>query len=258
MWRQLSGLLFPFMWIRYSFGLLLLLYGLLLATSSHAAPSSSFSYPDTDEWLLLNVNKKQIPVVAVASLIRPEGNVIIIQGKDEQRFEWDILFFLRHRLAEKGWNTLGLNIPKPPGRLVFLEPEQQLAAAIELLQKKNSLPIYVMLFGEGAGALLSQLATSNNLPVKGILLISSYAQRKASYEGLIKAIDDWTYPLFDIKAQYDYSQVNLDQRVRDQIFEKRPSHYRPFTLLGANHTYSEAQEVLLKWVYGWMSKQSTR
>lgn len=57
------------------------------------------------------VNNKKSSVVYIPDLANKNSALIIIQGKEERLFERDILKYLRHKLPENGWPTLGVNIP---------------------------------------------------------------------------------------------------------------------------------------------------
>ncbi len=220
------------------------------------ATPKDVAFPDQGEWLTIKANNKQCPVVYIPALSKRRGALIIIQGIEERRFERDILKYLRYQLPENGWSTLGINIPNSKANTDVIDPSKQLEQAVALLQKAGNRVIYILLYGEDSAKLLSYFINNKVRNINGIIFLSSYSKKRSNYNLLVKNIKTWRMFIFDIKAQYDYHNVETNLKLRDKIFDEVPGYHRDLTILGAAHDYMDSKKVLMKWIRGWMLRYS--
>lgn len=222
------------------------------------AQASKVAFPDMDEWRTIKVGAKMCSVVYIPALGKKKGALIIIQGKEQRRFEYQILNYLRHQLPEYGWSTLGINIPRVNAKSTFLAPEMQLSQSLSLLKEAGHKAVFVLLYGEGAGNLLAHFINEKRRDFSGILLLSAYAEKRSHYDTLVKLIKTWRTFVFDIRAQFDLSFVEADFKLRRKIFDETPKFYRQVILAGAQHNYWDTKNALTKWVWGWMRRYSKK
>lgn len=226
---------------------------LMVGMSSFAA-----ALPDQGDWQTINVEDSQVPVVYISAMAKKKGALILIQGKEERGYETAIIDYLRHKLPELGWSTLGINIPNQQTTSKWLAPEKQLSQSVLLLKNKGHKSIYVLLKGADAAALLTSFINQKVRDINGIILLSGYTAKRENYQELVKNIKTWRVFVFDIKAQYDYQKIEKDFALRDKIFDEVPAYHRAFTLPGAAHNYMDSKSDLARWLHGWMSRFSNQ
>lgn len=236
--------------------LIYLLLSVSIWSSSYAASGNKVIFPDNGDWREISVDATQYPVVYIPALGKKEGALIIIQGKEERRFERDIIAYLRTQLPEHDWSTLGLNIPSAKLPKVLIAPEEQLSQSILLLKSEGHNKIYVLLYGEDAAKLLGHFIQQRVRDIQGVILLSAYAAERDDYDTLVKNIKSWRLYVYDIDAQFDYDFVKSDIKLRKKIFEETPGFYRQFSLPGASNDYVDPREVLMKWIRGWMLRHA--
>ncbi len=243
--HQLSRLLF------------LILSLLFMSTSLHAADKKAMAkknnvpFPDVGQWVPFEVEKKKLEIVYIPTQEKKKAAVVIIQGRDQKAYEHEIVKYLRRELPEHGFNTYGVNIPHGKNMLDS-DYSKLVPKVIEFVKKNGDKNVFIVLYGEGAGDFLSCFTTKPPKSLKGIVLLSSYAKEKKKYDKVVKDIKKWKkLPLFDIRAQFDFSAVDRDFKLRQSIFDGKGKLYRDWILQGALHDYIATKSALTKWLRGW-------
>lgn len=208
-----------------------------------------------DIYLDIEIAGKKGQLVYIDALNKQQGGLIIVQGKQEQRFEYEILRYLRHQLPEVGWATLGVNIPNNHKNTnIKILVDAQIQKGIEIIKSKGYQKVYILFYGEDAGLFLSAFASENKSNLSGIILLSAYTKVTKNYDKVKSVIKNWGIPVFDIKAQYDFEQVDSDFLLRKNIFKRKKSIYQNLSLVGAEHDYKDSMPFLKKRIWGWMHR----
>ncbi len=213
---------------------------------------------------------------------RESGAVLILHERGEYPAWPDVVSPLARGLPRYGWSTLALRLPTPspatPGSSEAgnsdardsLEQTIRLTidAAIARLQKEGVSVIVLLGYGLGAAMAQTYLAQAPQDTVKALVAVSPYSTPGAeTFPGSV--------PVLDVFGERDLPQVirHIEERARDarragwmRTAQAQPfpaggresqegTRYRPQLISGAGHDYRGFEELLLKYVLGWLRRQ---
>lgn len=226
--------------------------GLFVFSPSHSAEQqANIAFPDTGVWLPVETEGGSVDVVYIPTLEKKKAAVVIIQGEKNNAYQREIVKYLRQQLPKYGYSTLGVNIPHGDKPVTEAKLSALMPKVLQMLNQRGDKKVFVLLYGQNSAELFSCFINYRQKQLKGLVLLSSYAPDKKAYDPLIAALTVWKLKILDIKAQFDYADVNRNFKWRNIIFDGRDMIYRPLVVQGAEHGFESSKAPLMKWLRGW-------
>jgi alpha/beta superfamily hydrolase len=182
---------------------------------------------------------------------------IVMHGRDVHPNWADVVFPLRSGLAENGWATLSLQMPIGPRDGSFSDSVEMLpqavpriAAGIGYLQEQGYTNIVLVAHSFGAQMGTYYLAHGADDGVSAFVSVGL----AAAEVGLMKTADFMekiTLPMLDLYGSEDFDNVLSTAWVRAGA-QKSNEAYTQFEVEGADHFFSNHDEVLLDTVVQWL------
>lgn len=189
----------------------------------------------------------------------PGNAAIILHDISSYPDQKPVVHELRTQLPRHNWATLALQMPVRETSAseadyypLFPESHTRVRAAIEYLQSIGVTNIAVI--GYGLGALMSVFSVNENAKDLAALVTISLATpdstvSQAQTETFIKNI---ALPFFDIYAEFDIPAVTNTADRRKLAGRDNPV-YRQKMMDGEDHAFKQENELLVKWVYSWLT-----
>lgn len=194
---------------------------------------------------------------------RARGAVILVHGLGAHPDWPEVISPLRRGLPEVGWSTLSIQMP-------LLSPDRQLSeyggtvrvgaarihAALNYLLNNKQENIVIVGYGFGAAVAADYLAANRHKDLRAFVGISMQAQAflnpRLQLPARLEKID---LPLLDIYGSRDYDEVlkqTDDRRLAGTKNDRR--NYYQITVEGADHYYTDLDDVLLRQIRGWLER----
>lgn len=171
--------------------------------------------------------------------------LIIISDRSSAPTEQQLLMPLQKKFNARKWQTLTL-----PWQANSKISTALLTHAIKHLQKNKCKYIFALGHGAGGDALLRFLVDDAHKALKGGVVLAAYPSKFTPEEQ--KQLQKIARPLFDIKAQHDYSQAQRAAARRRAIFRNLPAQrYRTLNMAGADHDFTYLTDVLTANIHNW-------
>ncbi|MGD8926720.1 MAG: DUF3530 family protein [Thioalkalispiraceae bacterium] len=192
------------------------------------------------------------------------GGVIILHGMGVHPAWPDIIDPLRMALPEHGWHTLSLQMPILPNEVteekayapLFDEVPGRIQAGVDFLKAKGVTNIVIVGHSIGNVMAVYYMVKNPDPAVKAIAMVAAgpgYAKDpRTDILGNFSKID---VPVLDIYGSEDEQRISDNVKKRTQIARKQGyKNYTPVRVEGANHFFTNMQDVLIQRVSGWLKK----
>ena len=156
-----------------------------------------------------------------APAAKPRGAVLLTHGPGLHP-DHGVTGELRVHLADRGYNTLSLQMPVLPAEVddgsayAELHPEaaRRIAAGMRFLQDKGAGRIAIVSHAMGSGMAYEYLRRNRNAPVAAWAVLSFY--------GVFEDIAGRAFPVFDLYGEGDYRGIRGPASERAQILRSIP------------------------------------
>ncbi len=205
------------------------------------------------------------------------GAAIVLHDKAMHPDWQKVVQPLRLQLADKGWNTLSIQLPIQ-GKALDLEAltkfyadgAARVAAAVDYLRQKKVANIFIIAYGRGGYPAFSYVVNvletadkETTASIKGLVLVShsSYIGQpvakgqKPHPENTAAMIEKLKIPLLDIYGSYDNLAVLNSSQAKRAAANHAGIDFSQQQVLHADHFYQAQQQQLVQRIHGWMRRQ---
>ncbi len=192
-----------------------------------------------------------------------KGAVILLHDREAHPNWPDVIRPLRTGLADRGWETLSLQMPlagvDSDWRMyeqVIAEGSPRIAAAVAFLKQRKIKNI--VLLGHSLGGRMAVHYLEDAKPPKelrALVLIGMALEPEGSAVKTGEALAKVELPVFDLYGSRDLDSVlhSAKQRMAAGRMAKN-SGYRQVKMTGADHFFHRLERALVARVYAWISK----
>lgn len=256
---------------RYLIGLIfLLLAGAgFAATKSDTAKEKRWEEQIVPSLMVGEAVKLKAGDVEFLSLYAPNtdkktyGGVILIHGIGAHPAWPDIIEPLRINLSEHGWTTLSLQMPILGNEAnvqdyLPLMPEApgRIKAGVDYLKSKGIKNIVIIAHSMGTTMTNIYLSNKPDPAVHGYIAIGMSNPLPKQYDNAT-ALSKITLPMLDLYGSQDLEGVLRFAKARAASARKVNKRYTQLMIDGANHFFTDMQDVLVKRVRGWLKKNAS-
>jgi dienelactone hydrolase len=169
---------------------------------------------------------------------------------------------LRRDLAQRGWDSLSLQLPRPLNPLSKTDRQAaidqatgRIQAAFDLFadQQVNNL----VLLGHGLGAEMALAFVADNTAeqVRGLVAIGLAAGDGGDNDPVLQTIARLQRPMLDLYGEREAPQVLASAQARRATAKRnRQDNYRQDQVAGADHHFKGLQQSLLRRVGSWLRR----
>jgi predicted alpha/beta-hydrolase family hydrolase len=168
-----------------------------------------------------------------------------------------VVYPLRTRLPEAGWQTLSIQMPVLHNEAeyaeylpLFPETTPRIRAAIAFLQRNGAQKIVLLAHSLGARMTAYSLASTPQ-PVAGFAAIGMSGRAGAGNDNSLAHIGDIGIPMLDLFGSQDLPDVVSTAAARRTAGAANPG-YRQVEIEGADHFFEGEEEQLLEAVRDWL------
>ena len=190
------------------------------------------------------------------------GGAILLHGRGANPNWIDVVYPLRTKLPESGWETLSIQLPiTAPGapeegyQALIPEAFPRIDAAIEFLRQRQIKNIVLLGHSLGARMALEYLANNADQAVAAVVAVGLPASRDKPVSGTLLALQKVKLPLLDIYGSQDIGPVlsTLTERAAEAR-RAQNSDYRQIEVPGADHFFSGLDDELVQRVRAWLNR----
>lgn len=205
-----------------------------------------------------------LAIYTEASTDKPKGGVIVLHGIGVHPAWADVVNPLRTQLAERGWNTISLQMPILANDAkdsdyapLFKEVPGRIQAGVDYLKAKGMKKIAITGHSMGA-AMTSYYLVSNPDPAVKAFAITSGGPGLPK-DPRMDAIENFKHfknvYVLDLRGGEDTDRVKGAWKERGSMGSKiHGKHYESQVVPGANHFYSGKDKELVDVVGNWLDK----
>lgn len=192
-----------------------------------------------------------------------KGAVILLHDREAHPNWPDVIRPLRIGLAERGWETLSLQMPLAGidsdwhmYEQVVPEGSPRIAAAVEFLKKREIKNI--VLLGHSLGGRMAVHYLADAKPpkeIRALVVIGMALEPEDSPVKTKDALSKVEIPVFDLYGSRDLDPVlyTAKNRVAAARMAKNKA-YRQVRMTGADHFFHRLERALVARVYAWIGK----
>jgi len=199
------------------------------------------------------------------SSIKPaKGTIIVLHGIGVHPDWPDVVYPLRVKLAEQGWNTLSLQMPILANEAeakdyvpLFPEIAPRMQAAVDFIKGKGAKKIVIVAHSMGSTMAAYYLSKNSNPMVKGLVEIgvsgNPFKEPGLGYLDTLPNLKET--PILDLYGSEDLEPVLKSVAQRADVARKSGNtHYTQVMVKGANHFFKGKDTELVQEVKTWLNK----
>lgn len=217
------------------------------------------------EWLKTG-NSKVFSIYTESATEKTIGGAIILHGIGVHP-NWDqIIRPLRSQLPDFGWSTLSIQMPVLANDAKYSEYvplfsgiAPRINAAVKSLKAKGI--NNVVLIGHSMGATMAAyyMSLKPDDSIRAFVSIGSTGRMfKDPEKNYFKSLEKIKVPTVDIYGAIDLAEVMGSAKRKKQIAQKAGNkNYYQVKVAGANHFFAGKEDVLIKRVRGWITKNAS-
>jgi pimeloyl-ACP methyl ester carboxylesterase len=216
------------------------------------------------EWL--KVGKSKIfSIFTEYTTEKAVGAAIILHGIGVHP-NWDeIIRPLRSQLPDFGWSTLSIQLPVLANDAeysayapLFNDIAPRIDAAVKFLKAKGINNIVVIGHSMGASMGAYYMSQKPDKSITAFVSVGSTGRMfKDPEKNYFKSLEKITVPTVDIYGAIDLPDVINSAKRKNQIAKKAGNkNYTQIKIAGANHFFSNKEEILIKRIRGWLNKNA--
>ena len=192
------------------------------------------------------------------------GGAVILHGRGANPNWQDVVFPLRSRLAESGWETLSIQLPiaapdepEASTQALVAEAFPRIKAAIEFFRQRQIENIVLVGHSLGARMGIEYLASEPSQNVRALVAIglSGDNEKPVAGTGTLLALQKVKLPILDIYGSQDIESVLSTVTARATEAQRADNRdYRQLEVPGADHLFSGLADELVQRVRAWLRK----
>ena len=216
------------------------------------------------EWLKVG-KSKILSLYTEHSSEKAQGGAIIVHGVGVHP-NWDqIIRPVRSQLPEYGWSTLSVQMPvlvndakESEYATLFNEIAPRLNAAVKSLKAKGINNIVIIGHSLGATMAAYYLRKHPDKSIKALVAIGSTGSHfKDKSKNYFKSLETIKLPILDIFGTIDLPEVMQGAEKKKALAKKfGNTKYTQIKISGANHFFDNKEDILIKRVRGWLTKNA--
>ena len=190
------------------------------------------------------------------------GGVILLHDAGDHANGADMIAPLCHALALRGWDTLSVQLPRPSDPASAAEQAAavsqavpRLAAAVQFLKTRESVPISLVGHGLGARMALAYLEQGRDDALQALVAIGLALDEAegGDVDPVSRAISALQLPMLDLYGDRDHPEVTATAPIRRGAAKRNGREaYRQDRVMGADHRFNGLQEHLQRRVSSWL------
>ena len=216
------------------------------------------------EWLKVGKNKI-LAIYTENTTEKAIGGAIILHGSGVHP-NWDqVVRPLRSQLPDYGWSTLSLQLPVLDNEAdykdyipLFKEVAPRIKAGVAFLKAKGIRNIVIVAHSLGSSMAAYYMANKPDAAIRAFVAVGvSGNMHKKDKVGYLTSLKTIKVPVLDIFGSNDLTQVLQSEKSKLQIARKAGNkNYTQVKITGANHFFDNKDDVLVKRVRGWLTKNA--
>lgn len=190
------------------------------------------------------------------------GGAILLHDAGDHADWPEVISPLRRHLAERGWDSLSIQLPRPIDPLSPVERQAaieesgaRLQAAFDFFAAEGTRDLVLVGHGLGAEMALAYVANNPAEQVRGLVSIGLAAGEGGDEDTVLQTIARLQRPMLDLIGERDRPQVMISSRARQGAAKRAEQPgYRLDRIAGADHYFSGLQQSLLQRVGSWLRR----
>ena len=190
------------------------------------------------------------------------GAALILHGRGANPDWVDVIHPLRTRLPESGWDTLAIQLPLAAAGASDREwaatvPESlpRIEAALAFLRDRGIDDIVIISHSFGTHAAANYLSRRSDDGVRAWVAIGMPPDARYAETDTLGLLGRIRIPVLDLFGELDLERTLLSAGARRKAAEKAGNAaYRQRQVPGADHFFSDLDDLLVSIVRGWMAR----
>lgn len=194
------------------------------------------------------------------------GGAIVLHGSGVHP-NWDqVVRPLRSQLPDYGWATLSLQLPVLANDAdykeyipLFKDVAPRITAGVKFLQNKGIQNIVIIGHSLGSGMAGYYMAQKPDSSIRALIAVgvSGVMYKGDSGVGFLTSLKTIKVPVLDIFGSNDLPQVLKGEKLKAATARKAGNkNYTQIKVNGANHFFDNKEDVLVKRIRGWITKNA--
>lgn len=190
-----------------------------------------------------------------------KGGIVVLHGIGVHPDWPQVINPLRVGLAEKGWNTLSVQMPillneAPPEEYLplFGEVPMRVEAALHYLRAQEISSIYIVAHSMGVSMVLNYLGNNSSSVISGLVAIGTSSGGKGSLDESAAELSRLRLPMLDIYGEEDLAPVLTGAGTRATAASEN-TDFTQIEVPGANHFFDGYEPQLLEAVSEWLDAE---
>lgn len=177
--------------------------------------------------------------------------------------DWpEVIGPLRRHLAQRGWDSLSLQLPRPfdplskTDRQVAIEQAAgRIRAAFDLFAAEGTEDLVLLGHGLGAEMALAYVANNTAEQVRGLVAIGLAAGNGGDEDPVLQTITRLQRPMLDLYGDREDPSLQTSAQARRSTAKRSQKEvYRQDRVAGADHHFTGLQQTLLQRVASWLRR----
>jgi len=236
----------------------------LSATASDLAKEKRWADQIVDELidgeaLWLKADSEEFLSIYTPAEGSAKGSVILMHGIGVHPNWPQVIYPLRVQLAERGWNTLSLQMPILPNEAkaeeylpLLDEVAPRIDAGVATLQDQGVTDLFLIGHSFGTGMARHYLVATERPKIKGLVAIGMSVNREHPQLNSLEALTKISIPILDLYGESDLDEVLNSAADRKQAGQSANPAYSQIVVPGADHFFDGYEEILVDTVEKWL------
>lgn len=190
------------------------------------------------------------------------GGAILLHDAGDHADWPEVISPLRRHLAERGWDSLSIQLPRPINPLNPMDRQaaidqsgSRLQAAFDFFAAEGSEELVLLGHGLGAEMAMAYVGTNPAEQVLGLVAIGLAAGEGGDDDPLLQTITRLQRPMLDLLGERDQPQVLASAQLRLGTAKRaQQQRYRQDRIAGADHHFKGLQQSLQQRVGSWLRR----
>ena len=190
------------------------------------------------------------------------GGAILLHDAGDHADWPEVISPLRRHLAERGWDSLSIQLPRPINPLSPLDRQaaieqsgSRLQAAFDFFAAEGTGELVLLGHGLGAEMAMAYVATNPAEQLQGLVAIGMAAGEGGDEDPVLQTIARLQRPMLDLLGERDRPRVLASAQARQGTAKRaQQERYRQDRMAGADHYFSGLQQSLQQRVGSWLRR----
>jgi dienelactone hydrolase len=213
----------------------------------------------------LNAGDERFLAIFIKSDAEKRLGAALLLHEAGDHADWpEVIGPLRRDLAQRGWDSLSLQLPRPIDPLSKVDRQAatdqaagRIQAALDLFAAEQTENLVLLGHGLGAEMALAYVAGNPAEQVRGLVAIGLAAGDGGDDDPVLQTIARLQRPMLDLYGDRDLPQVLASAQARRSAAKRAQQRlYRQDRIMGADHHFMGLQQSLLRRVGSWMRRMA--